>query len=55
MKSLTKENFWNELTEDHPSAMDAFCKWIDEYKKRINWSPAFLHPTQCAESGYKIS
>jgi hypothetical protein len=44
MKSLTKENFWNELAEYHPSAMDAFCKWIDEYKKRVDWSHLFYTP-----------
>lgn len=34
---LTKENFWNELMEHYPSEMDRFCKWIDEYKKRVEW------------------
>lgn len=43
-RSLTKENFWNELTEYSPSVMDDFCKWIDEYKKRVDWGQLFYTP-----------
>lgn len=41
MDSLTKENFWNELMEHYPSEMELFCKWIDEYKKRVDWNKLF--------------
>lgn len=36
-KSLTLENFWNPLKKIYPDSMNAFCKWVDEYKKRVNW------------------
>jgi len=41
MDSLTKENFWNALYEACPSEIEQFCKWIDEYKKRVNWNKLF--------------
>lgn len=37
LKSLTKENFWNELFAKYPDLMKEFCTWIDEYKVRIGW------------------
>ncbi len=39
--SLTKENFWNLLMEDCPDSVKAFCDWVDEYKKRVNWDSLF--------------
>lgn len=39
--SLTKENFWNQIQESHPSAMKVFCDWIDEYKKKVAWRELF--------------
>jgi len=39
--SLTKENFWNEAHSKYPLAIDQFCKWIDEYKKKIDWNKLF--------------
>ncbi len=41
MENLTKENFFNELMEKYPAAMANFCKWIDEYKKRVDWHGLF--------------
>lgn len=41
MEKLTKENFWNELHTKYPAEMDIFCKWIDEYKKRVSWNMLF--------------
>lgn len=43
MESLTKENFWNDLYAAYPSEMDVFCKWIDEYKKKVNWDALFIN------------
>ena len=40
-KGLTKENFFNELYEKYPKAMQIFCNWIDEYKKSVNWNELF--------------
>lgn len=37
-KSLTKENFWNEMMEKFPKATKSFCDWIDEYKKETDWN-----------------
>ena len=39
--SLTKENFWNELREMYPEAVDHFCKWIDRYKEEVGWDGLF--------------
>jgi hypothetical protein len=41
MENLNKENFWNELRELYPEAVDHFCKWIDEYKKEVKWLDLF--------------
>jgi hypothetical protein len=41
MENLTKENFWNALTEKYPEQMKQFCAWIDEYKNRVNWDSLF--------------
>jgi hypothetical protein len=35
--NLGKENFWNPMREKFPLAVEAFCKWIDEYKKIVDW------------------
>lgn len=49
-ENLNKENFWNILMEIYPNAIEAFCKWIDDYKKiefnvphsqKINWQYLF--------------
>ena len=40
-ENLTKENFWNEMMEKYPNSTDAFCKWIDNYKKENNWEKLF--------------
>lgn len=44
MDKLTKENFWNDLYAKHPDQMNKFCKWIDEYKERIDWRKLFFTP-----------
>ena len=41
MDNLTKENFFNALREKHPQAVEFFCRWIDEYKKSVNWNKLF--------------
>lgn len=44
---LTRENFWNELKVKYPHEMEAFCKWIDEYKARVGWNRLFgAHETR---------
>lgn len=40
-ESLTKENFWDGMNEKYPMAMQKFCTWIDEYKKRVEWDMMF--------------
>ncbi len=39
--SLTKENFFNDLTAKYPSAMEEFCNWIDRYKGEVDWLVLF--------------
>jgi len=41
MQNLNKENFWNDLKKKYPDAVDHFCKWIDEYKKEVDWNNLF--------------
>lgn len=41
LTSLSKANFWNDLTEKYPEEMKHFCIWIDEYKKRVDWNTLF--------------
>ena len=43
IEQLTKENFWNSMMEKHPNAMKHFCKWVDEYKARVDWQTLFDH------------
>lgn len=41
LENLTKENFWNEMTELYPVAMKKFYEWIDKYKEENNWKKMF--------------
>lgn len=48
MEGLTKENFWNEMVEKYPLAMEKFSSWIDQYKKDNNWKALFTnHDCEC--------
>jgi hypothetical protein len=45
MENLTKENFFNEMKEKYPKAMEHFCAWIDQYKIQVKWDELFsCHP-----------
>jgi len=41
MENLNKENFWNELHSQCPTAVAYFCDWIDRYKTANNWNELF--------------
>jgi hypothetical protein len=41
MKRLTKDNFWNEVRDMYPEAVNHFCKWIDRYKEEVGWRDLF--------------
>jgi len=41
MKKLSKAEFWNPLYEKYPQAVQVFCDWIDDYKKRVQWDDLF--------------
>ena len=41
LPSLTKENFFDELKANYPTAWLAFDLWIDEYKKAVDWDSLF--------------
>ncbi len=41
VECLTKENFWNELTDAFPEPVKEFGAWIDGYKKRVKWNALF--------------
>lgn len=38
---MTKEGFWNHIESRSPKQFEAFKKWVDEYKVRINWLELF--------------
>jgi hypothetical protein len=40
-ENLNKENFWDGLQVVCPDAVAYFCKWIDEYKKEVDWDDLF--------------
>lgn len=44
MDTLTKDNFWNQMMDLYPGEMGVFCKWIDEYKERVDWLDLFSAP-----------
>lgn len=39
--NLGKKNFFNDLTEFYPQAMEWFTLWIDDYKRETNWDRNF--------------
>lgn len=41
MEELTKENFWNEMEQKYPIAMEKFKVWIDKYKLDNDWNNLF--------------
>lgn len=41
MENLNKENFFNDLQQRFPKAMEHFCKWIDKYKEENSWDELF--------------
>lgn len=55
MNNLNKENFWNEFHKKFPEAVDRFCSWIDEYKKRpdVEWDKLFHNyaPAEVKDDG----
>jgi hypothetical protein len=49
--TLTKENFFNEMSTKYPLAMRKFCQWIDDYKKAVNWDSLFANHMQGYHNG----
>lgn len=41
MQNLNKENYFNQLKEKYPKAMELFCQWIDKYKQTADWNELF--------------
>lgn len=41
MESLTRENFWNNIAEKYPDAMENFSEFLQVYKLSINWDSLF--------------
>lgn len=38
---LTKENFFDAMSEKYPNAMQRFNDFIDKYKTSVNWNELF--------------
>lgn len=45
METLTKENFWNEMEQKYPKAMEHFQNWINGYKADNDWHLLFNEDT----------
>jgi hypothetical protein len=41
METLTKENFWDEMSQKYPKVMKHFLNWIDGYKEDNEWRKLF--------------
>ena len=41
MEGLTKENFFNLMSDNYPFGMRLFTEWIDEQKKILDWNKIF--------------
>ena len=39
--NLTKENFFNKLSEQFPLAMEQFSRWLQNYKSETRWGKTF--------------
>lgn len=55
MNNLNKENFWDQLHYKYPKATERFCKWIDEYKVRVNWNSLFNGGIPIEDNRYPAS
>ena len=52
MENLNNQNYFTpEWKAKYPLASEHFCKWIDEYKKRVNWNLLFNHDCIDIHSG----
>lgn len=47
-ENLSLDNTWNRMKELYPLAMEAFLKWIDEYKVQVDWN--WLFGFSCSSS-----
>lgn len=54
MDNLGKENFWDEMENKFPMAVDVFKKWIDQYKKRVNWGILFSDGIKFHDIPYEL-
>jgi len=36
--TMTKDDFWNPIESRSPKQFEKFKNWVDEYKKRVDWS-----------------
>lgn len=43
MVTLTKENFWDEMSQKYPKATAHFKLWVDQYKSEHDWASMFGH------------
>lgn len=38
---MTKADFWDKIQSEYPEEMGEFLSWLEEYKRRENWSDIF--------------
>ena len=54
MENLGKENFWNEMKDRYPHAVDVFCRWIDGYKEKVGWADIFGQKVKFHDLPYEL-
>jgi CTP-dependent riboflavin kinase len=52
METLTKEEFWDEMSQNYPKAMKHFNEWIDRYKEENNWKDIFNEDAEVGKDDY---
>lgn len=52
-KNLNKENFFNTCMQKCPKSTQAFCDWIDKYKKANKWKQLFNSDSNWQDSDGK--
>lgn len=54
MENLGKKNFWDQMEKKYPMAVDVFKKWIDGYKKKVNWGILFSDGIEFHDIPYEM-
>lgn len=53
MQNLNKANYFDNMMQKYPKALEIFCQWIDRYKETINWNKLFNSDSEWQSSDGK--